>query len=125
MLGQTTLSRFRGDTVFGLFSRIWATFLGGLVGLILWYECHSQVKSYCIKTSLTRYLSTGKGSGNPYGLAAVTAVCFPFFTFARLYFPAPPVAVIFFFLTSQLVIGYSWQDSHLPSISNAGLYGFS
>lgn len=100
--GQTTLSRFRGDTVFGLLSRILSTFFGGLTGVAMWY------------------ISSGGGNGNPYGFAAVTAVCFPFFFFARIYYPGPPIDVAFFFLTSQLVIGYSWQDTHLPSVGDVG-----
>lgn len=46
VLGQTTLSRFRGDTVFGLISRIWSTFLGGLVGLVLWYARRPR---FCVR----------------------------------------------------------------------------
>ncbi|KAI5118341.1 hypothetical protein M0805_009144 [Coniferiporia weirii] len=102
VLGQTTLSRFRGDTVFGLIARISSTFFGGLVGMIMWY------------------ISSGNGGGNPYGLAAVAAVCFPFFSFVRICYPGPPINVVFFFLTSQLVIGYSWQDNHLPSFAISG-----
>lgn len=106
VLGQTTLSRFRGDTVFGLTSRILSTFFGGVVGMIIWY------------------ISAGSGTGNAYILGVICALCFPFFYFARIYYPGPPINVIFFFLTSQLVIGYSWQDTHLPSITEAG-YGFT
>ena len=36
-MGQLTLSRFRGDTTFGLVARIISTFLGGLVGTVMWY----------------------------------------------------------------------------------------
>ena len=35
-MGQLTASRFRGDTTFGLVSRIFATFFGGLVGSVMW-----------------------------------------------------------------------------------------
>lgn len=66
------------------------------------------------------YIASGSGIGNPYGLVALTAICFPFFFFARIYYPGPPITVTFFFLTSQLVIGYSWQDTHLPPIAKAG-----
>ncbi|KAH8105047.1 hypothetical protein DFH11DRAFT_1864282 [Phellopilus nigrolimitatus] len=102
VLGQTTISRFRGDTVFGLAARVLSTFFGGVVGMIMWY------------------ISTGTGRGNAFGLAAVAACCFPFFFFVRVHYPGPPINVAFFFLTSQLVIGYSWQDTHNPSISVAG-----
>ena len=36
-MGQLTISRFRGDTAFGFVSRIISTFLGGLVGLVMWF----------------------------------------------------------------------------------------
>lgn len=35
-MGQLTIARFRGDTAFGLVARITSTFLGGLVGLVMW-----------------------------------------------------------------------------------------
>ena len=36
-MGQITLARFRGDTAFGLASRLLSTFFGGLTGLVMWY----------------------------------------------------------------------------------------
>ena len=36
-MGQLTLARFRGDTAFGLASRLLSTSLGGLTGLVIWY----------------------------------------------------------------------------------------
>lgn len=81
IMAQLTLARFRGDTAFGLVARIASTFMGGLVGMVMWYI----------------------GQGNPYGLAAVCVVCFPFFFYARLYWTAPPMRVIIFFVTAVLV----------------------
>jgi hypothetical protein len=101
-MGQLTLARFRGDTVFGLVARISSTFFGGLVGMVIWY------------------ISTGNGRGDAYGLAAVCAVAFPFFFFGRLYWPANPMTNIIFFVTIALVIGYSWQDTHNPSAGAVG-----
>ena len=75
----------------------------------------------CADICAYRYISSGSGTGNAYALAAICAICFPFFYFARIYYPGPPINVVFFFLTSQLVIGYSWQDTHLPSITEAGI----
>ena len=75
----------------------------------------------CADICVYRYISSGSGTGNAYALAAICAICFPFFYFARIYYPGPPINVVFFFLTSQLVIGYSWQDTHLPSITEAGI----
>jgi len=50
-----------------------------------------------------RYISTGDGKGNPYGLAAVFAACFPVFFFARLYWPGPPMTNLILFVTITLV----------------------
>jgi nicotinamide riboside transporter PnuC len=65
-------------------------------------------------------MSAGTGTGNPYALGAIAAICYPVFFFFRIYYPGPPINVVFFFLTSQLVVGYSWQATHLPAIAGAG-----
>lgn len=84
-----------------------------------------------------RYISTGGGNGNPYGLAAVFAVCFPFFFYARLYWPGAPMTNIIFFVTTMLVgklldnylssiltmpqvVGYSYQDNYFLLPGNPG-----
>lgn len=36
VMGQLTLARFRGDTTFGLFTRIVSTFVGGIIGMMMW-----------------------------------------------------------------------------------------
>lgn len=36
-MGQLTIQRFRGDTVFGTSARIVSTFFGGIVGMVMWY----------------------------------------------------------------------------------------
>ncbi|KAI6044608.1 hypothetical protein EDC04DRAFT_2561114 [Pisolithus marmoratus] len=110
-MAQTTLARFRGDTVFGIVTRIFSTFVGGLLGT----SYMSNVKN--------RYISTGSGRGNPYGLAGVCFVCFPFFFFVRLYWPVQPMTSIIIFVTAGLVIGYSYQDTHLATPSSPG-WGF-
>ncbi|KAJ7685439.1 hypothetical protein DFH06DRAFT_968491 [Mycena polygramma] len=101
-MGQTTLARFRGDTVFGISSRILSTFWGVVLGLVMWY------------------ISTGAGNGSPYGLAAVCAVCYPFFFYGRLYWPGPPMRMLVFFITSILVVGYSYQDQYIRLPGNPG-----
>ena len=35
-MAQLTISRFQGDTTFGLVSRIGSTFFGSLTGLVVW-----------------------------------------------------------------------------------------
>jgi hypothetical protein len=101
-MGQLTLARFRGDTTFGLVARLISTFTGGLIGTAMWY------------------ISAGSGRGNPYGLAAVCAVCYPSFFFARLYWPIPPMTNLIIWVTAALVLGYSYQDTHLTVPSSPG-----
>ena len=86
-----------------------------------------------------RYVSCGPTRGNAFGLAAVCGVCFPFFFFARLYAPIPPMTNGLYFVTvclvSQLVlgrflsnyknnveqvIGYSYQDVHFSLPGSPG-----
>ncbi|KAG2140498.1 uncharacterized protein EDB93DRAFT_1241857 [Suillus bovinus] len=101
-MAQLTLARFRGDTTFGLIARIISTFVGGLIGTAIWY------------------ISAGNGRGNPYGLAAVCAVCYPSFFFARLYWPIPPMTNLIIWVTAALVMGYSYEDTHLTVSSSPG-----
>jgi len=102
-MGQSTLARFHGDTVFGLSFRVFSTFLGGVLGLVMWF------------------ISAGAGNGNAYGLVAVCAVCYPFFFYGRLYYPGPPMKAIIFFITAILVIGYSYQDHNIITPGNPGV----
>lgn len=104
-MAQSTLARFHGDTVFSIVARVFSTFVGGIIGIVMWY------------------ISTGSGQGNPYGLAAVGFVCFPVFFFVRLYWPVAPMMSIILFVTAGLVVGYSYQDTHLVSPSSPG-WGF-
>lgn len=39
-MGQLTLARFRGDTTFALLCRVFSTFAGGLVGMVMWFVLH-------------------------------------------------------------------------------------
>jgi hypothetical protein len=63
-----TIAQFTADTIFGFVVRLVATFLGALLGMILWY------------------IGSGSGDGNPFGLAAVLAVVLPFILFIRINF---------------------------------------
>jgi uncharacterized membrane protein YgaE (UPF0421/DUF939 family) len=106
IMAQLTLCRFRGDTAFGFVTRIISTIVGGIIGTVMWY------------------ISTGSGKGDAFGLAAVCFVCFPFFFFFRLYWPVAPMTNMIIWVTTALVFGYSYQDTHLPSPSSPG-YGIS
>lgn len=50
-----------------------------------------------------RYISTGSGKGDAFGLAAVCFVCFPFFFFFRLYWPVAPMTNMIIWVTTALV----------------------
>ncbi|KAF8123857.1 hypothetical protein EV363DRAFT_1587054 [Boletus edulis] len=104
IMGQLTLSRFRGDTTFGLITRIVSTFVGGIIGTVMWY------------------ISTGSGRGNAFGLAAVCFVCFPIIFFFRLYWPVAPMTNLIIWVTAALIFGYSYEDTHLTVASSPG-YG--
>ena len=84
-MGQLTIARFRGDTTFGLAARITATFVGGVVGMGMWY------------------VASGSGKASPFAFAAVCAVCFPFFFMIVLYCPIPPMTRLVMFVTAVLV----------------------
>ena len=105
-MGQLTLSRFRGDTAFSFISRIFSTFMGGVVGMVMWYVLGFRNHGLFEQKAplyFYRYASTGSGRGNPYGLAAVFVVCaFPFL-YARLYLPWNQLTTIVFFVTAMLV----------------------
>ncbi|GLB35374.1 putative ER transporter, 6TM, N-terminal [Lyophyllum shimeji] len=107
IMGQVTIARFQGDTGFALLVRIFSTFFGSVTALIIWY------------------ISVGvSGKGNPYGLAAVCAVAFPFLFFVRIHWPAKPLTIVVYVLTCMLVIGYSYQDVHQKIPGSPG-YGFN
>ncbi|KAF5356418.1 hypothetical protein D9758_009464 [Tetrapyrgos nigripes] len=103
IMAQLTIARFRGDTTFGQVTRILCTFLGGILGMVIWY------------------IASGGGGGNPYGLTATLAVCWPFLLFARLYWPGPPMQILIFLMTTGLVVGYSYQDGIIVLPSNPGV----
>jgi len=66
-----TISQFTADTMFGFVVRIFGTFLGAVLGMVIWYT------------------GSGSGTGNPYGICAVLAVCLPFILFIRINFVCP------------------------------------
>lgn len=99
-----TQAPFTGDVVFSFLWRIIGTFFGACCGTTMWY------------------MGNGNGHGQPYGLAAVMAPAFVILLYIRLRWvyinPQPAIILV---LTNALIIGYSWQDSHLPSAVNFGV----
>ncbi|MCO5565580.1 hypothetical protein L7F22_019254 [Adiantum nelumboides] len=103
IMSQLCAARHRGEVLFGFFSRVIATFLGAIGGLIIWY------------------IASGSGVASPYALAVVTAIAFPIVMMGRIHFPGPPITPIITCVTVALIVGYSWQDSHNPSFGSPGI----
>ncbi|GAA6054812.1 hypothetical protein NBRC10513_007431 [Rhodotorula toruloides] len=96
-----TSNQFLGDVFFGYVVRVWGTLVGAALGLLLWS------------------IAAQKGVGNPFAVGAVCAVAFPFIFFYRVHMQ-PPMTAILPSVTAMLVIGYSWQDAHNPTLSSVG-----
>ena len=47
------MSRFRGDTIFGWFSRVLATFLGGILGAVMWYVTSHYLSVFEVDRSIS------------------------------------------------------------------------
>ncbi|KAK4700228.1 hypothetical protein P7C70_g6023, partial [Phenoliferia sp. Uapishka_3] len=101
IMAALTSQQYVGDTTFQFVTRVFGTFGGALVGLVIWY------------------IGAGTGHGSPYGIAACCAVAFPLLMFFRLYYTPIPSAILPV-VTSFLVIGYSWQDANQPALSSVG-----
>ncbi|KAM6495323.1 Protein of unknown function (DUF2422) domain containing protein [Amanita muscaria] len=99
-IGQLSLARFRGDTAFAFISRVISTFCGCVIGMVM---CNSN--------------------GNVYGLGAVLVIFLPIFFYARLYWPIVPLTNIITWVTTVLVVGYSWLNVQIP-VPNATGVGF-
>jgi hypothetical protein len=68
-----------------------------------------------------RYIGSGSGTGNPYGLGAVLAVYAVILMWFRLYTPPQLLqAVMIGGATVILVIGYGYIDTHIPTYGNPG-----
>ena len=69
--------------------RIGGTFLGAILGMVCWYIGESSsICEGCLWLTGCVCVGAGKGTGNPYGLAAITAA----FTLVLVFFRinAPP-----------------------------------
>ncbi|CDM35944.1 hypothetical protein DTO013E5_5452 [Penicillium roqueforti] len=107
IMGQTTLVIYMADFTFSLICRAIGTVVGGVLGLVVWY------------------IGSGHGKGNPYGLAAIMAVALTILMWARIFTsPAFLQATIMAGATYILVVGYSFEDTHIPTYGNPG-WGYS
>ncbi|KAI0339296.1 hypothetical protein BDW22DRAFT_1409168 [Trametopsis cervina] len=103
IMAQTTMNIYASDQIFNLFTRLLGTFVGGVFGLVTWY------------------IGAGRGSGNPYGLAAIVGVVLVPIIFFRLFTPPTYLpGVLLLFATWVLIVGYSWLDTHLVIAGNPG-----
>ncbi|EMS18110.1 uncharacterized protein RHTO_06690 [Rhodotorula toruloides NP11] len=107
---QTFLAPYSGDQFLSTVQRILGTALGlvwGMVIVRLWY------------------VGSANGPGTRPGVGAALFVLMLPLVAARLF--APPASMmiaIMMAVTSSLVVGYSWQDEHLPQYGNPGV-GYS
>ncbi|PRP76137.1 4-hydroxyphenylpyruvate dioxygenase-like, partial [Planoprotostelium fungivorum] len=104
IMAQFGVSPYYGDHVFNWFWRTLGTVFGGIGGMVLWY------------------IGNGSGDGNPYTSGLVLAVALVIAFFIRI--RGPPQLILFITLfgtTMMLVFGYSWQDTHIPTLGNPGV----
>ncbi|KAK0384683.1 hypothetical protein NLU13_7161 [Sarocladium strictum] len=97
-------SSYMSEFTFSFVTRTLGTIIGGAVGMVAWY------------------IGAGNGPGNPYGMAASTAVVLLFILWARLF--APPtflMAIIMGAATFALVIGFSWDEGYLRQYGLPGV----
>ncbi|TQV96719.1 protein (fungal and plant) [Cordyceps javanica] len=93
---QLTLLPFMADFVVSIFSRAVGTVAGGVLGMLAWY------------------IGSGSGSGNPYGLGAITALMTVPLVWLRVWGPHMfTVAAIMCGATFALVVGFSYDDHHI------------
>ncbi|KAA8909056.1 hypothetical protein TRICI_004645 [Trichomonascus ciferrii] len=93
---QIAVLIYMSDFTFSVLGRAFGTIVGGVVGMVAWY------------------IGSGSGPGNPYGLAAITAVAVVLLLWMRLFLP--PMFTGFSVMcgaTFSLVIGFSYDDEHL------------
>lgn len=101
---QTCVLLYMADFTFSLISRALGTVIGGLFGLMAWY------------------IGSGSGYGNPYGLAASTAVFISIAMWLRIFLPLAYVqATAMGGVTMILILGFSFDFKHEPQYGSPGL----
>ncbi|KAI9151393.1 hypothetical protein HJFPF1_08595 [Paramyrothecium foliicola] len=93
---QTCMVVYMADFTFSLFARAAGTVFGGVLGLVAWY------------------IGSGSGPGNPYGMAAITAVMIFIILWLRIFLPpAYAKGTILAGATFLLVVGFSYDEGHI------------
>ncbi|EIN05213.1 hypothetical protein PUNSTDRAFT_107508 [Punctularia strigosozonata HHB-11173 SS5] len=104
IMAQTTLNIYASDHIYNLVTRSLGTFIGAVIGLLVWY------------------LGNASSNGNPYGTAAAVGVFLVPVMFIRLFAPLQYLTgVLMGCATFVLVVGYSWIDAKLPLFGNPGI----
>lgn len=103
IMSQTGLGVFAGEQILGFLTRMSGTVVGAILGALAWY------------------IGSGRGTGEPYGLTAISLVIVMPLVFVRLCGPPQYVPIVLLTgVTICLVVGYSWVDYHLVVLSNSG-----
>ncbi|GAA5916631.1 hypothetical protein JCM5296_002963 [Sporobolomyces johnsonii] len=104
IMAQTGLAVYSGDQILSSVQKIVGTGFGLVYGMLIWY------------------IGAANGPGSRPGLGAAFFVCFIPAMAIRLY--GPPASMQMSMMgavTTVLVVGYSYQDTHLPSVGNPGV----
>ncbi|CAE6480532.1 unnamed protein product, partial [Rhizoctonia solani] len=123
IMAQFGLNMYMSDQIGQFVARILGTVGGGVIGMLIWYIGGHAM--FYLGVPLTLWCDEGSGHGtdNPYGIAAAVGVFIIPMLFARLFWTQRMIESIMLCVTSVLVVGYSWIDTHLPSQGNPG-YGY-
>lgn len=101
---QTCLLPYMADFTFSVLCRGLGTVFGGVLGMVAWY------------------IGSGSGPGNPYGLAAISAVMVVILMWLRIFLPPQYAqASIMAGATFVLVIGFSYDTHHIVQYGLPGV----
>ncbi|KZT59231.1 hypothetical protein CALCODRAFT_450301 [Calocera cornea HHB12733] len=104
IMAQTGLGVYAGEQIASFILRVSGTMIGLVLGMLAWY------------------IGAGRGNGNGYGMVVITTVIISPFLFIRVAGPMQSIVVFLMIGTMIIfVVGYSWVDSHVATISNAGV----
>ncbi|EJU01649.1 hypothetical protein DACRYDRAFT_116734 [Dacryopinax primogenitus] len=104
IMAQTGLGVYAGEQIASFIIRLSGTILGLLLGMVAWY------------------IGAARGDGNPYGIVIMTSAIIAPLIFIRV--TGPPQSVVIWLMTGTMIVfavGYSWVDSHIPVLQNAGV----
>ena len=94
IMGQMAMGTYTADFIFGFGLRVVGTVIGGLIGMVVWY------------------IGAGNGPGEPFGMAAISAVVIIVLMWGRL-FTGPAWIQLWTLMAATvfLTMAYSWVDT--------------